>query len=81
MTARWARLPCDFLDHVSRRISSEVRGISRVTYDISRRAARDDRVGVTEIRPLPAGIAGATVCKRSQMARLLLLTSSRRDEL
>jgi GMP synthase (glutamine-hydrolysing) len=35
MTARWARLPYDFLDHVSRRIMNEVRGISRVTYDIS----------------------------------------------
>jgi GMP synthase (glutamine-hydrolysing) len=35
MTARWARLPYDFLDHVSRRIMNEVRGVSRVTYDIS----------------------------------------------
>jgi GMP synthase (glutamine-hydrolysing) len=35
MTARWSRLPYDFLDHVSRRIMNEVRGISRVTYDIS----------------------------------------------
>jgi len=35
MTAHWARLPYDFLDHVSRRIINEVRGISRVTYDIS----------------------------------------------
>jgi GMP synthase (glutamine-hydrolysing) len=35
MTARWARLPYDFLDHVSRRIINEVAGISRVTYDIS----------------------------------------------
>ena len=35
MTARWAPLPYDFLDHVSRRIINEVRGISRVTYDIS----------------------------------------------
>jgi GMP synthase (glutamine-hydrolysing) len=35
MTARWARLPYDFLDHVSRRIINEVPGISRVTYDIS----------------------------------------------
>ncbi|MYB89592.1 MAG: glutamine-hydrolyzing GMP synthase [Proteobacteria bacterium] len=35
MTARWARLPDDFLDHVSRRIINEVPGISRVTYDIS----------------------------------------------
>ena len=35
MTARWAHLPYEFLDHVSRRIINEVRGISRVTYDIS----------------------------------------------
>ncbi len=35
MTARWAHLPYDFLDSVSRRIINEVRGISRVTYDIS----------------------------------------------
>jgi GMP synthase (glutamine-hydrolysing) len=35
MTASWAKLPYEFLDHVSRRIINEVRGISRVTYDIS----------------------------------------------
>ena len=35
MTARWAHLPYDFLDHVSRRIINEIEGISRVTYDIS----------------------------------------------
>jgi len=35
MTARWAHLPYDFLDLVSRRIINEVQGISRVTYDIS----------------------------------------------
>jgi GMP synthase (glutamine-hydrolysing) len=35
MTAHWARLPYDFLDHVSRRIVNEVGGISRVVYDIS----------------------------------------------
>ncbi|MFQ6006929.1 MAG: glutamine-hydrolyzing GMP synthase, partial [Woeseia sp.] len=35
MTARWARLPFDFLEHVSLRIINEVAGISRVTYDIS----------------------------------------------
>ena len=35
MTASWARLPYEFLDHVSRRILNEVRGVSRVTYDIS----------------------------------------------
>jgi GMP synthase (glutamine-hydrolysing) len=35
MTAHWARLPYELLDHVSRRIINEVHGISRVTYDIS----------------------------------------------
>ncbi|HAO34424.1 MAG TPA: glutamine-hydrolyzing GMP synthase [Candidatus Competibacter sp.] len=35
MTARWARLPYEFLDGVSRRIINEVSGISRVVYDIS----------------------------------------------
>lgn len=35
MTARWAHLPYDFLDLISRRIINEVKGISRVTYDIS----------------------------------------------
>ena len=35
MTARWAHLPYDFLDHVSRRIVNEVKGISRVVYDIT----------------------------------------------
>ena len=35
MTARWAHLPYDFLDHVSRRIINEIDGFSRVTYDIS----------------------------------------------
>ena len=35
MTAQWAKLPYEFLHHVSRRIINEVEGISRVTYDIS----------------------------------------------
>ena len=35
MTARWAQLPYDFLDLVSRRIINEIDGISRVVYDIS----------------------------------------------
>ena len=35
MTADWAQLPYDFLAHVSNRIINEVRGINRVTYDIS----------------------------------------------
>ncbi|HEV7644762.1 MAG TPA: glutamine-hydrolyzing GMP synthase [Pyrinomonadaceae bacterium] len=35
MTADWARLPHDFLARVSSRITSEVRGINRVVYDIT----------------------------------------------
>jgi len=35
MTARWAHLPYELLDHLSRRIINEVAGISRVVYDIS----------------------------------------------
>ena len=35
MTARWAHLPYEFLDLVSRRIINEIDGIARVTYDIS----------------------------------------------
>ncbi|KAB2898831.1 MAG: GMP synthase (glutamine-hydrolyzing), partial [Dokdonella sp.] len=35
MTARWAQLPWDFLGTVSNRIINELRGVSRVVYDIS----------------------------------------------
>jgi GMP synthase (glutamine-hydrolysing) len=35
MTARSAHLPYDFLDLVSRRIINEIKGVSRVAYDIS----------------------------------------------
>jgi len=35
MTADWARLPHEFLAKVSSRITSEVRGVNRVVYDIS----------------------------------------------
>jgi len=35
MTADWARLPYDLLATMSSRISNEVRGVSRVVYDIS----------------------------------------------
>jgi GMP synthase (glutamine-hydrolysing) len=35
MTAHWAHLPYDFLDHVSSRIINEIPNISRVVYDIS----------------------------------------------
>jgi GMP synthase (glutamine-hydrolysing) len=38
MTAHWARLPCELLATVSLRIVNEVRGIARVTYDISGKA-------------------------------------------
>jgi GMP synthase (glutamine-hydrolysing) len=35
MTAHWAHLPYDFLSKVSNRIINELRGVSRVVYDIS----------------------------------------------
>lgn len=35
MTARWARLPYDFLEKVSNRIVNEIKEVSRVVYDIS----------------------------------------------
>lgn len=35
MTADWAKLPLEFLGYVANRIVNEVRGINRVTYDIS----------------------------------------------
>ena len=35
MTARWAHLPHEFLGRVSNRIINELRGVSRVVYDIS----------------------------------------------
>jgi len=35
MTARWARLPYEFLDKVSNRIINEISRVSRVVYDIS----------------------------------------------
>ena len=35
MTARWAHLPYDFLEHVSSRIVNEIELVSRVVYDIS----------------------------------------------
>ena len=35
MTAEWARLPFDVLERASNRITNEVKGISRVVYDIT----------------------------------------------
>jgi GMP synthase (glutamine-hydrolysing) len=35
MTAKWARLPYEFLEKVSLRIINEISGVSRVVYDIS----------------------------------------------
>ncbi len=35
MTARWAQLPSELLDVCSRRIVNEVKGVSRVVYDIT----------------------------------------------
>ena len=35
MTARWAHLPYELLEHLSSRIINEVAGVSRVVYDIS----------------------------------------------
>ena len=35
MTATWSRLPYEFLEKVSNRILNEVKGIKRLTYDIS----------------------------------------------
>ncbi|HEX7152751.1 MAG TPA: glutamine-hydrolyzing GMP synthase [Thermoanaerobaculia bacterium] len=35
MTADWFRMPHDVLDRIARRVVNEVRGVNRVTYDIS----------------------------------------------
>ena len=37
MTADWAKLPYEFLEHVSNRIINEVKGVNRVVYDISQK--------------------------------------------
>ena len=46
MTARWARLPYEFLDRVAQRIINEVRGHLARGVRHFRQAAGDDRVGV-----------------------------------
>jgi GMP synthase (glutamine-hydrolysing) len=35
MTAKWAELPHELLARVSNRIVNEIRGISRVVYDVT----------------------------------------------
>jgi len=35
MTADWAKLPHEFLNHVAKRIVNEIKGINRVVYDIT----------------------------------------------
>ncbi|MFZ8869995.1 MAG: GMP synthase (glutamine-hydrolyzing), partial [Litorivicinaceae bacterium] len=35
MTARWAHLPYEFIEHVSGRIINEIEDVSRVVYDVS----------------------------------------------
>lgn len=35
MTAEWARLPCEVLERASNRITNEVKGVTRVVYDIT----------------------------------------------
>lgn len=35
MTATWTRIPFDTLEIISSRITNEVKGINRVTYDIT----------------------------------------------
>ncbi len=35
MTATWTRVPYEVLEHISSRITNEVKGINRVTYDIT----------------------------------------------
>jgi GMP synthase (glutamine-hydrolysing) len=35
MTSNWAKIPYDILQKISSRIVNEVRGVSRVVYDIT----------------------------------------------
>jgi hypothetical protein len=58
MTAHWAHLPHEFLGTVSNRIINELRGVSRVVYDIS--ASRRRRSSGSERAPdAPRGLTGS----------------------
>ena len=59
MTADWAHLPYDFLGKVSNDIINKVKGVNRVTYDISFQTAFDNRVGVIEKKFLLDILAGS----------------------
>ena len=48
MTADWAELPYGLLKKVSSRIINEVRGINRVTYDVS--SSRQPQVSGVTVR-------------------------------
>ena len=64
MTADWARLPYDLLERASNRIINEVRGVNRVTLDITSKPPGHDRVGVAE-----APVPGATSFPWAKEAR------------
>jgi hypothetical protein len=49
MTADFYPFDMAFIGRVATRIINEVKGINRVTYDITSKAAGDDRVGVTPV--------------------------------
>ena len=53
MTADWTPLPYEVLKRISSRIVNEVRGINRVVYDITSKAAGHHRVGVSTGQHLP----------------------------
>nr|WP_234246388.1 hypothetical protein [Halomonas desiderata] len=67
MTARWAHLPYELLEIVSNRIINEIRGVSRMPYDVSsshprpssgseaRLGRTPDTAKLTEIKGLPKG--------------------------
>src|SRR5690606_8928385 len=65
MTAHWAHLPYDFLGTVSNRIINELRGVSRVVYDISGKP--------------PATIEWEGPCPAAAGARCLQLAGSMKD--